>query len=191
MKIKDVIERYISGDWGNESPNESESFPVHCVRGADIEPIKKFEYENIPERFVCKKSIDTKRLQYGDIVIEKSGGSPTQSTGRVCFISKELLENYKDIVCTNFCVAIRVKDDWDAKYVYLYLQHIYNNGIFFNFEGKTSGLKNLQLEQAFNSIDIEKIPLEQQKKISSFFGPIEQKLALNRLINRDLSATAA
>ena len=188
MKINDVIEQFISGDWGCDTSNKDTPYSVRCIRGADIEPIKKADYDNIPERFVNEKSIDIKCLQCGDIVIEKSGGSPTQSTGRTCFVSKELLAKYPNIVCTNFCVAIRVKPEWDAKYIYLYLQFIYNCGIFFNFEGKTSGLKNLQLEQAFNSIEIKKLSISQQKEIVSILEPIEKKISLNRQINRNLAA---
>ena len=123
--ISDIIETYISGDWGNDEPTEDASCPVSCIRGADIVPIYNSEYNNIPLRYISEKSLSNRALQEGDIVIEKSGGSPTQSTGRVVYISKELLEEKQDIVCSNFCAAFRIKPEWDAKYVYYYLQHVY------------------------------------------------------------------
>ena len=58
-------------------------------------------------------------------------------------------------------------------------------GVFFNFEGKTSGLKNLQMEQAFNSIDIPK-----QKSDISVLASIDEKIALNRKINIGLESLA-
>lgn len=149
MRLCDIIETYISGNWGNDEPTEDASCPVSCIRGADIVPIYNSEYNNIPLRYISEKSLSNRALQEGDIVIEKSGGSPTQSTGRVVYISKELLEEKQDIVCSNFCAAFRIKPEWDSKYVYYYLQHIYNAGVFFNFEGKTSGLKNLIMDTAF------------------------------------------
>lgn len=82
-----------------------------------------------------------KCLQVGDIIIEKSGGSPTQSTGRVSLVSQELLDHAGAVICSNFCTAFRVKKGWNPLYVYYYLQFIYNLGAFFNFEGKTSGIK--------------------------------------------------
>ena len=184
--ISDIIETYISGDWGNDEPTEDASCPVSCIRGADIVPIYNSEYNNIPLRYISEKSLSNRALQEGDIVIEKSGGSPTQSTGRVVYISKELLEEKKDIVCSNFCAAFRIKPEWDAKYVYYYLQHVYNAGVFFNFEGKTSGLKNLIMDTAFKSITIKKIAIETQRSIATVLSTIESKMAANRAINHYL-----
>ena len=186
--ISDIIETYISGDWGNDEPAEDASCPVFCIRGADIVPIYNSEYSNIPLRYISEKSLCNRALQEGDIVIEKSGGSPTQSTGRVVYISKELLEEKQDIVCSNFCAAFRIKPEWDAKYVCYYLQHIYNAGVFFNFEGKTSGLKNLIMDTAFKSITIKKIAIETQRSIATVLSTIESKMAANRAINHYLAA---
>ena len=186
--ISDIIETYISGDWGNDEPTEDASCPVSCIRGADIVPIYNSEYSNIPLRYISEKSLSNRALQEGDIVIEKSGGSPTQSTGRVVYISKELLEEKQDVVCSNFCAAFRIKPEWDAKYVYYYLQHIYNAGVFFNFEGKTSGLKNLIMDTAFKSITIKKIAIETQRSIATVLSTIESKMAANRAINHYLVA---
>ena len=188
--ISDIIETYISGDWGNDEPTEDASCPVSCIRGADIVPIYNSEYTNIPLRYISEKSLASRALQEGDIVIEKSGGSPTQSTGRVVYISKELLEEKQNIVCSNFCAAFRIKPEWDAKYVYYYLQHIYNAGVFFNFEGKTSGLKNLIMDTAFKSITIKKIAIETQRSIATVLSTIESKMAANRAINHYLEAMA-
>ena len=186
--ISDIIETYISGDWGNDEPTEDASCPVSCIRGADIVPIYNSEYNNIPLRYISEKSLSNRALQEGDIVIEKSGGSPTQSTGRVVYISKELLEEKQDIVCSNFCAAFRIKPEWDAQYVYYYLQHIYDAGVFFNFEGKTSGLKNLIMDTAFKSITIKKIAIETQRSIATVLTTIESKMAANRAINHYLVA---
>ena len=188
--ISDIIETYISGDWGNDEPTEEASCPVSCIRGADIIPIYNSEFNNIPLRYISEKSLASRALQEGDIVIEKSGGSPTQSTGRVVYISKELLEEKQDVVCSNFCAAFRIKPEWDAKYVYYYLQHIYNAGVFFNFEGKTSGLKNLIMDTAFKSITIKKIAIETQRSIATVLSTIESKMTVNRAINHYLEAMA-
>jgi type I restriction enzyme S subunit len=188
--INDIIETYISGDWGNDEPTEDASCPVSCIRGADIVPIYNSEYSNIPLRYISEKSLSNRALQEGDIVIEKSGGSPTQSTGRVVYISKDLLDEKQDIVCSNFCAAFRIKPEWDAKYVYYYLQHIYNADVFFNFEGKTSGLKNLIMDTAFKSITIKKIAIETQRSIATVLSTIESKMAANRAINHYLEAMA-
>lgn len=188
MRLIDIIDTFISGDWGSDVQCEETPCEVYCVRGADIEPIKNQDYNHIPKRYVSKRSLETRFLQAGDIVVEKSGGSPTQSTGRVCLITEDLISVLQSINCSNFCTAFRVKKGWDAEYIYLYIQHVYNAGVFFNFEGKTSGLKNLQLEQAYSAIDVPETPFLEQKKIAKVINTIESKIAVNRAVNQNLAA---
>ena len=189
-KISSIIDSYISGDWGNDCTTDDTPYPVYCVRGADIVPISNSQFNDIPLRYVSKRSFQTRCLQEGDIIIEKSGGSPTQSTGRVVYVSKELLSAKKNIVCSNFCTAFRVKEGWNAHYVFLYLQNVYNSGVFFNFEGKTSGLKNLMMDAAFKSIPIKKIPIAKQTDLADSISAIDKKLSLNSQINDNLEAMA-
>lgn len=190
MNIIDTIELFISGDWGEESYSESMPCKVACVRGADIAPINNSDFSHIPTRYINRQSFETKCLQVGDIVVEKSGGSPTQSTGRVVFISQELIDTVGAVVCSNFCVAFRVKGKWNPRYVFYYLQYIYNNDVFFNFEGKTSGLKNLQLKAAYKAIPIEDIDKIRQNKVVAVLDSIHRKIAINRALNQNLEAMA-
>ncbi len=188
MKLSEIIEVFIAGDWGNESSSLEAPCAVSCVRGADIVPISNNEFADIPLRYVSNRSLQQKTLQAGDIVVEKSGGSPTQSTGRVVYISQTLLSALTNVVCSNFCVAFRVKEGWNSYFIYQYWQYLYNNGVFFNFEGKTSGIKNLQLDIALSTIEIEAYPIETQTSIANCLKAIEDKIALNRAINHNLRA---
>ncbi len=189
-KLSEIIETFIPGDWGEESFSSESPHAVRCVRGADIVPIWNSDYNHIPIRYISNRSFANKQLKVGDIIIEKSGGSPTQSTGRTAFVSEELISNATNLVCTNFCTAFRIKPGWNPKYVYYYLQHLYNNDVFFNFEGKTSGLKNLQIENAFDKATITQIPIEKQNQIVEVLDTLDRKIALNRAINRNLEALA-
>jgi type I restriction enzyme S subunit len=186
MKLEEVIERYIAGDWGSESHSDAAKNQVKCIRGADIENLNKNVCGKIPTRYIGNSSLQSKLLSNGDIVIEKSGGSPTQSTGRVAYISNDIKENLGNIVCSNFCAAFRVKSEWHSKYIFYYLQYIYGLGAFFNFEGKTTGIKNLLLEQAFSSISVKKISLNTQKQIASALTLLDDKIRLNAQINDNL-----
>lgn len=183
MILAELIDEFVSGDWGNEECSDDTPNAVSCIRAADFEPILSVDYSNIPTRYISVNSYQNKQLKVGDIIIEKSGGSPTQSTGRVILITEELLKEKQHIVCSNFCEAFRVKKEWSPFYVFCYLQFLYKEGVFFNFEGKTSGLKNLQMEQAFNSIDI-----PEQKSDISILTSIDEKIALNRKINIELES---
>ena len=188
MKLADIIDSFISGDWGEESPTQDTPNAAYCVRGADIVPITNHNFTDIPQRYVCDRTKETKLLAAGDLVIEKSGGSPTQSTGRIVYVSEDLIKAKGNVVCSNFCTAFRVKTGWNPLYVYYYWQNVYNHGAFFNFEGKTSGIKNLQLDNALSAIDIEYLPLEKQNQIVASLASIDEKIKVNRLINDNLEA---
>ena len=190
MNLADIIDTFISGDWGEESPTEDTPNAAYCVRGADIVPITNHSFTDIPQRYVCDRTKETKLLAAGDLVIEKSGGSPTQSTGRIVYVSEDLIKVKGNVVCSNFCTAFRVKAGWNPLYVYYYWQNVYNQGAFFNFEGKTSGIKNLQLDNALSAIDIEHLPLEKQNQIVASLASIDEKIKVNRQINDNLEAMA-
>ena len=190
MKLSEIIDVFVTGDWGNESSSVESPHAVSCVRGADIVPIGNNEFGKIPLRYISDRSFQQRLLQVGDIVVEKSGGSPTQSTGRAVYISQPLLSARRNIVCSNFCVAFRVKHGWNPYFIYLYWRYLYNSGVFFNFEGKTSGIKNLQLDMALSTIEIEPYSIEEQIRIADCLFSIEQKLQLNRSINHNLEAMA-
>jgi type I restriction enzyme, S subunit len=67
---------------------------------------------------------------------------------------------------------------------------LYKNDIFFNFESKTSGIKNFLFNTAFSSINIPDFELEKQKKISHIISIIDLKIDLNNKINLELENTA-
>ena len=190
MKLADIVDVFIAGDWGNESLSNDTPNAVFCIRGADIMSIRDHKYTDIPKRYISKRAKETKLLKVGDLVIEKSGGSPIQSTGRITYISEDLIQAKKELVCSNFSIGIRVKSCWNPLYVYYYWQYIYNLGVFFNFESKTSGIKNLQLDSALEAIAIEEIPLEVQNQIVATLSSYDHKIALNRAINHNLVAMA-
>ena len=190
MKLADIIETFISGDWGEEKVAEDTPNSVFCIRGADIVPITNHCFNGIPQRFVCDKTIENKTLKAGDLIIEKSGGSPTQSTGRIIYVSEDMIKAIGNVVCSNFCTAFRVKAGWNPLYVYYFWQNVYNHGAFFNFEGKTSGIKNLQLDNALSAIDIEYLPLEKQNRTVASLASIDEKIKVNRQINDNLEAMA-
>ena len=99
----------------------------------------------MPIRYILPKNYTNKKLTAGDIVVEISGGSPTQSTGRCTAISESLLNRYDSgMVCTNFCRALKPIDGY-SMFIYYYWQYLYDKGIFFSYENGTTGIKNLDI----------------------------------------------
>ena len=139
-RLNDFIGKNNTGDWGSDEPS-NDSIEIGCIRGADIVTLN-----NLPKRYI-KANNTTKILSNWNIVIEVSGGSPVQATGRSAFITPGVIErNGGSITCSNFCHAFSLKKIEDSAYLYYVWQMFYNNGIMFNYEGKTSGIKNFMTE---------------------------------------------
>ena len=143
--LSDIIKNTISGDWGKEHPQGNHIRKVFCIRGADIPDIKIGNKGNMPTRFILEKNYQSKVLIDGEMVIEISGGSPTQSTGRACRISNRLLDKYNNsIICTNFCKAIKPLSGYSS-FLYYIWEMLYNQGVMFSYENGTTGIKNLDI----------------------------------------------
>lgn len=160
-----LIKTTLNGDWGKESPTGNNTEKVYCIRGADIPEVKAGNKGKMPIRYILPKNFTTKQLTVGDIVIEISGGSPTQSTGRCTAITQSLLERYDSgMVCTNFCKAMKPKEGYSL-FVYYYWQYLYDKGVFFSYENGTTGIKNLDFS---GFIETETIFIPPANKVEAF-----------------------
>ena len=141
--FRELIQSTLNGDWGKEAPTGNNTEKVYCIRGADIPEVKAGNKGKMPTRYILPKNLANKKLEAGDIVVEISGGSPTQSTGRCTAITQSLLDRYdSSMVCTNFCKAIKPKNGYSL-FIYYYWQYLYEKGVFFSYENGTTGIKNL------------------------------------------------
>jgi type I restriction enzyme S subunit len=106
-----------TGDWGKESEQGNYTLQVDCIRGADLNGLNGKGKVKSPNRFILQKN-QHKLLACFDLIIEISGGSPTQSTGRMSFLTQESFQRFQyPLICSNFCKAISLE----------------NNSYFFNF----------------------------------------------------------
>lgn len=185
--FSDLIESTLGGDWGKESPTGNNTEMVYCIRGADIPEVKAGNKGKMPTRYILPKNYAAKRLLPGDIVVEISGGSPTQSTGRVAAISQSLLDRYdKGMVCTNFCRAIKPKSGY-SMFVYYYWQYLYDRNVFFSYENGTTGIKNLDLSGFVTTEEIVIPPFELIQKFDDYCQIVFDQTFANGLENEQLS----
>ena len=177
--FSNLIEKTISGDWGKDTPSGNHTERVYCIRGADIPEVRVGNKGKMPTRYILPKNFAAKQLVNGDIVVEVSGGSPTQSTGRAAAISSSLLARYdKGMVCTNFCKALKPIAGY-SMYVYHYWQYLYDLGIFFLYENGTTGIKNLDIGGFIETEPISIAPVELVNKFDSFCQSVFSKIYAN------------
>jgi type I restriction enzyme, S subunit len=141
--LNDLAESILGGDWGKDTNEDGTLLPAYCIRGADIPDLQAGGTGKMPLRYIKSSSLEKRKLQAGDIVVEISGGSPTQSTGRPVFISDTLLNRLQHpLVASNFCRVFRPKDTIVSNFVYFWLRFLYSRDEFFQYENGTTGIKN-------------------------------------------------
>lgn len=181
------IKKDKNGDWGKETEEGNYQLKVSCVRGADLNGLNGNGELNPPTRFILENN-SNKLLENHDLIVEISGGSPTQSTGRLAFITEETLHRFPNpLICSNFCKALTLNEE---KYLYNFVyqwNRIYDNGTLFGWEGKTSGIKNLLFE-SFVTNHKEVYPKSEiVEKFYDFAKPLHSQKQKNLIQNQQLS----
>ena len=185
--FSNLIEKTISGDWGKDSPSGNNTEMVYCIRGADIPEVRAGNKGKMPTRYILPKNYAAKQLVDGDIVVEISGGSPTQSTGRAAAVSDALLARYdKGMVCTNFCKALKPRAGY-SMYVYYYWQYLYDRDIFFSYENGTTGIKNLDINGFIETEPIVIAPEDLVEKFDAVCQTVFSKIYANGMENEQLA----
>lgn len=183
----DFISNDKSGDWGKEVAEGNYNTKVECIRGADINGINGKGEVKAPVRFILEKN-EHKILQELDLVVEISGGSPTQSTGRLGFITKEVLDRFDNpIICSNFCKVVSLKSENQFFFFVNSWNRAYDNGILFCFEGKTSGIKNLLFDMFVNNYNVAEPEENLLTKFQNIISLYEKKRQENLKQNQKLA----
>lgn len=185
--FNDIILTTLTGDWGKEFIEGNYAHEVFCIRGADIPQLCDGDKGKMPIRYILEKNYKTKQLRANDLVVEISGGSPTQSTGRICMITQSLLDRLgKDVVCTNFCRAITPMEGY-ATFIFLYWQLLYRKNTMFSYENGTTGIKNLNISDLLSKEVIDIPTIDEVEKLNTILLPIYNKIYANGLQNEKLS----
>jgi type I restriction enzyme S subunit len=148
-KINEFIEISLAGDYGNEVYEEDFTEETICLRGTDLPDMKA------PIRFLKASKLEKCKLENGDIVVEISGGTESQSTGRVMYINRESLNNaHLPMTCVNFCRIIRPSKIEYSYFLHSLFDYLYTRKVFFNWENGTTGIKNLNLKALLEDFDL-------------------------------------
>lgn len=138
--LSDIFEKPQSGEWGNDDPDGN---GVPILRTTNFTDKGFIDYTDVVTRVVDLSKVQKKALQYGDILIEKSGGSVDKPVGRVVLFegedNKYLNNNFTARLHLNGCYNV------DFVYAFYFMFVNYWAGGTKLFEGKTTGIHNLRL----------------------------------------------
>ena len=143
-----LLEDVIGGDWGKETPDRKHTDPVSIIRGTDLPALAAGDVGTVPVRFTSKKKIERRKLEDGDIIIEVSGGSPTQPTGRSLTISQDILGRFaQTVVCASFCRRLRPHSWKEGLLASRHLDFLYSIGKMWEYQLQSTGIANFQTKR--------------------------------------------
>lgn len=164
----------INGLWiGKKEP----FINVAVIRNTNFSKDCQLNLDKVAFIDVEVKQFASKKLKFGDIIIEKSGGSEKQPVGR------PILFNISDgnYSFSNFTSTLRIKDNTEVNSAYLHkcLYAFYLKGETFKLQSKTTGLHNLNMK-GYLRLNIPLPPKSTQLAIVSELDKINELIRLKK-----------
>lgn len=166
------ITKQINGLWkGKKEPFVN----VGVIRNANFTKECTLELSDVVYLDVQKNQFASRKLQKGDLIIEKSGGSDKCPVGRAVPFELEA----GDYSFSNFTSVLRIINPQEVNYKYLhrYLLYLYKSGYMKSLQSNTIGLHNLDFDK-YKEILVPLPPLSEQTRIVSLlddaFGKLER-----------------
>jgi len=170
-KLGEVCEKILNGDWGTEKEKSGSLF-CKVIRGTDFVLVQNGKLSKLPDRYIDIKMFEKIKLKSGDILIEISGGSKDQPTGRILFWDKN---ESVPIVFSNFVKKILLNTKIvEPKFFFRYWQFLYFKGITRNYEKRTTNIRNFKLKEFLEDEIIPLPPLTLQQKIVKILDTIQE-----------------
>jgi type I restriction enzyme S subunit len=155
--IGELFEVVVGGDWGMDIEDEEHTELNYVIRGTDIPSLLKGSKSTIPYRAIKPSKLKNRQLKVNDLVIEISGGSKDQPTGRTILITKEILERLGNhAIPASFCRLIRPKLNF-AEFLGIYFTKIYKDGKTWEYQNQSTGISNFQFKY-FESSELLALP---------------------------------
>ena len=174
----------INGLWTGKKPPFK---TVAVIRNTNFSKDCRLKMDDVAMIEVEERQFASRKLQVGDIIIEKSGGSDKQPVGRpVLFNISE-----GDYSFSNFTGTLRINDTSKVLPAYLqkYLYHFYLMGKTAEMQSKTTGLRNLDFK-AYLRIPIPVPLIKEQQHIIEVFNLLGGIIDSKNAQLRDLDSLA-
>ena len=167
-----------SGEWGTE---EGESLtPV--LRTSNFNEDGSLDYSTPAIRCIPERKVAKKRMFRGDIILEKSGGTPKRPVGIMAFYDSDELA-----LCSNFNQVLRFDEDRIlSRFAFHQLRWLKDRNAFDRFTRKTTGLQNLQMKKLIE-LKLHVPQIEAQTTIADTLDKIvdNQRTLQREIINLD------
>lgn len=169
VRLKTIVRLATNGVWGSE-PKENEN-DIVCVRVADIDEwFFGISDADLTMRNINESDQEGRLLNYGDLIIEKSGGGDISPVGRVVIYNLN-----QKAVTSNFMARLNIVTDINREFLFYYFKFLYRGRLNFPSIKATTGIQNLDLYSYLqNPIPVP--PRVEQDEIVSFINTQNKKI---------------
>jgi type I restriction enzyme S subunit len=158
-----------SGHWGDEPDGDGDG-NILVLRSTNFRKTGGLIYETAATRQFDQKKLVQKRLQPGDIILERSGGSPAQPVGRT-----RRFEADGCYSASNFMQIMRPSPQVDQRFTSYLLDFIYDQGLTEPLQKATTGIRNLDFK-TYLELPVALPPLDEQRRITEVLMSLDEAL---------------
>ncbi|GGD39038.1 restriction endonuclease subunit S [Sinisalibacter lacisalsi] len=174
MKPLSEIATFSNGLWkGKKGPFTT----AKVLRNTNFRPHGVLSLDDVAEIEVETKHLQKRRLQRGDIILERSGGGPKQPVGRVVLFNVD----EGTFSFSNFTSVIRIADRSEVVPAYLHqvLNWWHASGVTEGLQSRSTGIRNLDFK-SYKELAVPLPPLEEQRRIVAVLDEAFEGLARAR-----------
>lgn len=171
-----------NGLWTGKKPPFTKAT---VIRNTNFRNDGRLDLSDVAVLDVETRQLETRTLQPGDIIIERSGGGPKQPVGRVCYFDEK---GSLPFSFSNFTSVLRVIDraSFTPRFVHYFMLHLYYDDFTVALQRQTTGIRNLDFDAYLNA-EIQFVPIEDQKRITALLDLLQRSAVVEEEI---ISATA-
>lgn len=156
--IGEVLLVSIGGIWGGDIGTDE--IDVHVYRQTEFNDNGRLSMPSDAIRSVSVSQLKSRRIEFGDVLLQKSAGTPTLP-GRVVRVPQGIED---DATCSNFLQLVRADPNkCITEFLFWELWFRHKSGGAFEFQRGTN-IKNLDLKQYFSQ-PLQLPPIAEQKRI--------------------------
>jgi type I restriction enzyme S subunit len=132
------------------------------IRSTNFGKDQRINLEDVALLEVEASQFGKRKLQYGDLILEKSGGGPNQPIGRVVVF--DLLE--AGYSYSNFTNRLRIRDQKRVlpEFLHRFLTHFHLCGGTVPIQSNSTSIRNLSMPD-YLKVEVPLPPLDEQKRI--------------------------
>ncbi|MDP9993813.1 type I restriction enzyme S subunit [Variovorax boronicumulans] len=147
-----MLTHTIGGDWGTETPDASNDTRVAIIRGTDLPELDQAQLNRVPIRYTSQKKLATRCMKVGDLILEVSGGSRDQPTGRSFRMTANAMREFDcPVEPASFCRLLRPDSLEIGVILGLHLSYIYQQGKTWEYQNQSTGIANFQTAHFLNA----------------------------------------